>query len=52
MSETSFVNNIAAGVTFLGVENAPIIYSMAKINWASAQDRDAVFAWLGADDGE
>jgi hypothetical protein len=51
VSDTGFVNNIAAGVSALGVQNAPIIYALAQVNWESAQDRDAVLAWFGQEDG-
>lgn len=52
MSETSFVNNIAAGVDALGLRNAPIVYALAQIPWESVEDRDAFFAWAGEDDGQ
>lgn len=51
MSDLNFVNNVAAGVDHLGVQNAPIIYALAKVNWESVEDRDAVFAWMGGQQG-
>lgn len=50
MSELSFVNNIAAGVDALGLENSPIIFALARIAWDSIDDRDGVFNYLGGSD--
>jgi len=50
LSDLSFVNNVAAGVDRLGVVNAPIIYALAKVNWESVEDRDAVLNWMGGAD--
>ena len=47
----SFVENIAAGVDALGVTYAPVIYSLAQIQWETPDDRDAVLAFLGGDSG-
>jgi hypothetical protein len=49
LSELDFVHNVAAGVDSLGVEYTPIIYALAKVNWESVEDRDAVFSWMGED---
>lgn len=49
MSDLSFVQNVAKGVDTLGVEFAPIIFSLARINWDSVEDRDSVLEYLGAD---
>ena len=49
MSDTSFVNNISAGVNALGLRNTPIVYSLAKIDWKSPEDRDAVLAFITED---
>lgn len=52
MSELNFVNNIDAGVKALGLRNAPVVYSLARVQWSSIEDRDAFLQWAGADDGE
>lgn len=51
MSQLSFVNNVARGVETLGLENTPIIYALAKVQWESVEDRDAVMDWLVTDRG-
>ena len=51
MSELSFVNNIAAGVDAIGLENSPIIYALSKVQWESVEDRDAVYQWMGGPSG-
>jgi len=45
----SFVENVAAGVETLGVTYAPIIYSLARIQWETPDDRDAVLRFLAGD---
>lgn len=50
MSTTSFVQNIASGVDHLGLENAPIIWSLAHMTWDSAEERDAFFRQIGGQD--
>lgn len=47
MSGLRFVDNIAAGVEALGLENAPLVYAMARVKWESREDRDAMLAWMG-----
>lgn len=47
MANGTFVENIAAGVDYLGLENAPIIYSLARIRWENPGERDAVLRILG-----
>jgi hypothetical protein len=47
VSDLSFVNNIAAGVDKLGLENTPILYTLALIKWDSVDDRDAVLDYIG-----
>jgi hypothetical protein len=49
MANGTFVENIAAGVEALGLKNAPIIFSLAKIRWETTDDRDAVLSFLGGD---
>lgn len=44
---SKFVDNIAAGVDALGLENAPVIWQLAHVQWASPQERDQFFAELG-----
>lgn len=51
MNRLDFVGNVAAGVDAIGLENAPLIYALAKVRWESVEDRDEVLAWLGAPDG-
>ena len=51
MSELSFVKNVSRGVDILGVQNAPLIYALARVRWESADDRDEVLNWMAADDG-
>lgn len=50
MKGLTFVDNIAAGVDKLGLENSPIIFALAKVRWESIEDRDAVMDYLGAPD--
>lgn len=45
------MNNVAAGVDNLGLENTPIIYALAKVNWETPEDRDAVLKWMGGVNG-
>ena len=47
----SFVENIAAGVDALGVTYAPIIYSLAQIQWETPDERDSVLSFLGGNSG-
>ena len=49
MANGTFIENVAAGVDALGLEMAPIIYSLARIRWDNPQDRDAVLRFLGGD---
>lgn len=49
MANGTFVENIAAGVEALGLKNAPLIYSLARIQWDNPQERDAVLNFLGGD---
>lgn len=37
---SKFVDNIAAGVDALGLENTPIIWQLAKVQWETPQERD------------
>ncbi len=50
MKGLTFVDNIAAGVDKLGLENTPVIYALSKVRWESIEDRDAVYDYLGAPD--
>ena len=50
MKGLTFVDNIAAGVDKLGLENTPIIFALAKVRWESIEDRDAILSYLGAPD--
>ena len=47
MANGTFVENIAAGVDALGLEMAPVIYSLARIRWDNPQDYQAVLRFLG-----
>jgi len=47
--DTSFVKNVAAGVDAMGVQYAPLVYTLAKVRWDSAEDRDAVLRFLSED---
>jgi hypothetical protein len=49
MANGTFIENVAAGVDALGLEMAPIIYSLARIRWDNPQDLDAVLRFLGTD---
>lgn len=42
-----FVDNVASGVEALGLENAPLVYALARVNWESREDRDEVLGWIG-----
>lgn len=49
MKDLNFVNNISAGVDKLGLFNTPIIFALAKIDWETVEDRDAVLSWMGGE---
>ena len=49
MANASFVENVAAGVEILGVKYAPIIYGLARVQWESPDDRDAMMRFLAGD---
>jgi hypothetical protein len=47
LRETSFVSNVASGVDHLGLTAAPIIFTLAQIDWESPEERDSVYRWMG-----
>jgi hypothetical protein len=51
LSELGFVKNVAKGVEVLGVEEAPLIYALARVKWESPEDRDSLLNFLVADNG-
>lgn len=44
---SKFMDNIAAGVDALGLENSPIIWALANVQWASPAERDQFLAEIG-----
>lgn len=44
---SKFTDNIAAGVDALGLENAPIIWALAHVQWESPEERDQFMAEIG-----
>lgn len=44
---SKFMDNIAAGVDALGLENSPIIWALAHVQWDSPAERDQFLAEIG-----
>ncbi len=51
MSMLSFVHNMAAAIDAVGLRNTPIAYGLAMVPWESVEERDAVLAKLGENNG-